>query len=142
MSIAVARFESPLPGQIAGYWVPPWEAVSPEPPAYDATGAVLRRAGETAPDAFLCLDLVRIEDVWYPLSEAGIYTYAHSSGLVAGEAWRFVTYPAGAPVEYEATPAEPLTAAEVAEQYGREAADRCRPNRAAVQIELRRVDRP
>lgn len=48
------------------------------------TGALLR-SGE------LALVLVYIETAWFPLSEAAIDTYLHTTGLAAGETWRFVT---------------------------------------------------
>lgn len=78
--------------------------------------------------------------MWYPLSEAGRYTYLHSSGLIYGERYRFVprTQPWATEVYEAADYGEFLEPAEVARLYGQEAAARARPDRKTVQFVLSR----
>lgn len=137
-----ARDDAPeeIPGQISGYWSAPWHDLPTAPPPYRPTGAVLKREGESGTDEFICLDLISHAFCWYPLSEAGALTYAHSSGLLNGEEWRFTHFDEhGRPTVFEVSLKEAIPPDEVARLYGNEAAKRTRPDRNALQLELRRV---
>lgn len=125
--------------QISGYWFAPHEEISATAPTYDPTGAVLPRLGETLGSGAISLDLIPIEFVWFPLSDAGAYTYRHSIGLLRGEKWRFVprdTTGTPWPTVYAAELAARLAPSEVEPLYGVEAARRARPEYNAVQIRL------
>jgi hypothetical protein len=132
-----------IDGQWSGSWLDPDRQPPPTQPMYRPTGAILRRAGETRLDEFLCLDLVRVETasgfVWVPLSEAGRYTYAHSLGLLQKDPWRLAVWDGAAVHVYEARYAESLPAERIRVLYGAEAQGRARPDRPAVQLHLRLV---
>jgi hypothetical protein len=129
-----------IPGQVLGIWIREGE---PLPRSEQApTGGLLPRQGsKLGADQFLALDLVQVQDIWLPLSEAGVYTHLHSSGLMAGEPWAFVTKPGdgSAPVVFDATfAAEKLSLVDVGANYGMAAADRARPDYGTMQLQLRR----
>ena len=128
-----------IPGQILGDWYGPYDTVPVAPPLHHRpTGAVLPH-GEPGPE-FVALDLVHLTDAWWPLSEAGRYTYKHSEGLLRGERWYFL---GRSGVLYEAAYAELLSSrARVETLYGAEAARRCRPDKPIVQLNLYQTTRP
>ncbi|HWO19438.1 MAG TPA: hypothetical protein VNO30_11710 [Kofleriaceae bacterium] len=129
-----------IPGQLLGVWIRGGEPL----PSADLfpNGAILPLPGaKPGPDSFLALDLVRVQDIWLPLSEAGVYTYPHSTGLVAGEPWAFVTRPddGSVPLVFDAMfAAEKLSLEEVGATYGATVADRARPDYRTMQLQLRR----
>jgi hypothetical protein len=83
---------------------------------------------------------VFIDGAWYPLSEAGLYTYAHSSGLVFGDRYRFVRADGSWGGEiYEVELADALEGGAVGEWYGHEAELRSFSDYPTVQLRLRRV---
>lgn len=132
--------EPRVPGQIDGYWFGAGAEIPTLPPAYDPTGALLCDGGDGLYDGALCLDLVKLEGAWYPLSEAGRYAYAHSSSMLRDERVRFV--PAGAPWAtsvYEAAYADSLESVQVAASYGAEAQARCRLDYPTVRLKLRKL---
>ena len=99
------------------------------------------RVNETLRDGGVLLVLIPIDYVWFPLSERGAFTYAHSSGLQRGETWRFVprAEPSGTwPTEYAAALAEPIVWQEVEKLYGVEAARRARIDARSLQVRVRR----
>jgi hypothetical protein len=128
-----------LPGQIFGVWK---SLTDPLPrPEHVPTGAVLPRLGEKLDDQSLALDLVQVQDVWLPLSEAGVYTYRHSTGLIGGEKWSFVTRPpdGSLPLVFDADfSGETLTSGEVHALYGPAGAERARTDYKTMQLRLRR----
>jgi hypothetical protein len=129
-----------IPGQVLGVWI---RGSEPLPrPEHVPTGAILPRQGSKLEvDELLALDLVQVQDIWLPLSEAGVYTYPHSSGLIAGEPWAFVAKPGegSASVVFDATFAtEKLSPVDVGASYGMAAADRARPDYGTLQLQLRR----
>lgn len=133
-------FHALLPGQVLGVWI---RAGSPLPdPHHAPTGSILPRVGGRLDVPVLsALDLVQVEDVWLPLSEAGLYTYSHSSGLQASEQWQFVTKPVQGlgPLVFDAMIHEDLLERDqVTALYGGPAAERVRPDRRTVQLRLRR----
>lgn len=77
--------------------------------------------------------------VWLPLSEAGLYTYAHATGLFHGDAWRFVAWDDAVVHEYRANLDETLDPFSVAGHYGQDAQDRVRLDKRTVQLRLRRM---
>jgi hypothetical protein len=127
-----------LEGQVSGYWIAPHASVPTEQPAWRPTGAVLPPEGSRLDAGATVLDLVPIDYVWFPLSEAGIHTYAHSAALASEEeGWRFV--PCGSPdypwpCVYSARLHGALPAQRVRELYGEQAAQRARGDFDAVQI--------
>jgi hypothetical protein len=134
-----------IEGQLSGYWLDRDRPVPPRP-TYAYTGAFLPRRDEKALVDFLCLDLVRVDAgpgpgfVWLPLSDVGRYTYAHSLGLLYGEAWRLVVYDCGGIVQkYEAAYGEALLPEQIACHYGDDAALRARQDYPTVQLRLRRL---
>lgn len=129
-------------GQISGIWIAPYEVVPATMPEWLPTGALLPRRGESLSAGAILLDLVPIDYVWFPLSLAGTYTYAHAAGLRRGEVWRFIPRDAAAtpwPTVYDATLGEPLDAALIEGLYGDEAARRARADEKSVQIRLTRA---
>jgi hypothetical protein len=82
-----------LARQESGFWFGPHEEIASGVPTWAPPGAMLPRLGEMLGDGAIVLDLVPIDYVWFPLSEAGAYTYAHSAGLLRGETWTFVCVP-------------------------------------------------
>jgi hypothetical protein len=121
-----------IPSQIEGYWVQP-QSASAAPSGWP-TGALLRTS-----DGTRALDLVFIERAWFPLSEAGLYSYPHLIGLQGGERWRFLRKGSDEAFEVELGPS--LTREEVAERYGPEAASRSRADHKTVQLFLRPLPR-
>lgn len=129
-----------IQGQVSGYWFAPHLEIPAEQPSYDPTGALLPRPGERLAHGARVLDLVRIERTWYPLSESGRYTYAHSLDLLHGERYRFI--PAGGEwgsEVYEIEYGESLEPKDIPGLYGPEAGRRARPDRRTVQLELTRL---
>jgi hypothetical protein len=134
-------------GQVAGYWFGPGERV-PRKPVGLPTGALLpARGSSVADDELLCLDLVPFQHFWIPLSEAGRYTYRHSSGILFDtQPWLFVPVPEATggrwPVKFLVSYGTPLERAAVEERYGKEVARRARPDVPAVQLRLKIQRRP
>jgi hypothetical protein len=129
-------------GQINGFWLDEVRAPFAAPPNYQPTGAVLPPVGLTNFHDFICLDLVPVQAgpsfVWLPLSEGGVYTYAHSFGMLYGEPWRFFYWDSqGVPCEYDATYESPIPPASIGLIYGFEAALRARQDQHAMQLHLR-----
>jgi hypothetical protein len=121
-----------IPGQIEGYWIGPGLPLT-ESPGWP-TGALLRsNDGERA------LDLVFVEQAWFPLSEAALYTYPHTTGLQGGERWCFLCK--GSTEVFEVALGPSLTRDEVQQHYGREASARSRPEHRTVQLLLRPLPR-
>ncbi|MFH0902900.1 MAG: hypothetical protein V2A73_19910 [Pseudomonadota bacterium] len=120
-----------------------WYSLASTPPTTlgCSTGAVLPRP-LSREDDFLCLDLVRMEDAWFPLSEAGLATYTHGQHLAEREGktgFAMASGSGGGIGLYEAVLAQPLRSRdEVMAFYGSEAARRSRPDRPTVQLHLRR----
>jgi hypothetical protein len=131
--------EPELPRQILGVWIRKGESMPS--PDHAPTGAILPRLGSSiSADELLALDLVQVQDVWLPLSEAGVHTHSHSIGLVGTERWAFVTKatPGVPSVVFGASFAEQkLSAADVEKLYGRTAADRARSDRLTMELKLR-----
>lgn len=120
-----------MSGQIDGFWYGPGEAIPRRPPSADATGAILRRNSSA-----LALVLIPLEFFWYPISEAAIYTYRHTTGMQNGERWTFVAKNDGQ--RFTCRLATSLrNPAELGNYYGAVAASRARPDQATVQIEAR-----
>ncbi|MBI5498149.1 MAG: hypothetical protein HY904_24315 [Deltaproteobacteria bacterium] len=143
----VLRSPHEMDGQLSGFWVGPGDDLRVRP-TYGPTGAILPRPGAPVLGEFLCLDLVTVDEFWCPLSEAGQYTYAHSSGLLRGQPWRFFRWPLQAtstsplttpPEKYVVTLAPPLPPDAVAGAYGQRAGELCRPDRKAVQLRVLRL---
>ncbi|HET7500598.1 MAG TPA: hypothetical protein VFK02_06325 [Kofleriaceae bacterium] len=128
-----------IPGQLLGVWFREHEPI----PSLDdvPTGGILLRR-DSRPDGrvLYTLDLVHVQDVWLPLSEAGVHTYQHSAGMLSGERWSFAMKPAESPtpVIFDAKLAEFLSPTAVAALYGPSAAERARPDYKTVQLELHR----
>ena len=116
-----------IPGQIEGYWIGPGLPLT-EPPGWP-TGALLR-----SNDGTRALDLVFVEQAWFPLSEAALYTYQHTTGLQGGERWYFLRK--GVPEVFEVSIGPSLTRGEVEHHYGREASARSRPDYKTLQLQL------
>jgi len=128
-----------IPGQLLGVW---FREREPLPgPEHAPTGAILPRK-DTKLDAkvVLALDLVHVQDVWLPLSEAGVHSYVHSNGMLSGERWSFVTKPTegSSPVVFDAKFTEALSSTAVTGSYGATAAERARPDYPTIQLELHR----
>lgn len=132
-----------IPGQFLGYWLEPGRPVAAIPTGIRETGAVLRRLDDQTSDNFECLDLVLVDAaamfIWMPLSDAGRYTYAHSSGLLRGEPWRFAARVAAGWVEYLASYSSSLQPSQLLFAYGAEAQARARRDIPAVQLRLRAI---
>jgi len=127
-----------LPGQVTGYWFGPREEIPPIVPGAP-TGAVLPALGKMI-DTEPCLDLIRVNYLWLPLSIAGAYTYAHSIGLQAGEKWRFVPSGENWPTIFLGELLQPLAPDKIRPVYGTDADARARHDRSAIQICLRRQE--
>jgi hypothetical protein len=124
-------FARDIPGQIEGYWIGPGDLT--EPSGWP-TGALLR-----SKDGSRALDLVFVEQAWFPLSEAALYTYQHTAGLQGGERWRFLCK--GSTEAFEVAIGPSLTRDEVEEHYGRDAAARSRPEYKTLQLQLTSLPR-
>ena len=120
-----------LSGQVLGDWFGPGE--QGEPRRGWPTGAILR-AGE------LALDLVYLEHAWFPMSEAALYIYQHSSGLLASEPWRFVTRTQPRTV-FRVSLGPAISRQQVVDSYGADAGARCRDDQLTVQLRLAQEDR-
>jgi hypothetical protein len=132
--------QTAIPGQIDGYWIRADAGVPALRPGYEPTGALLPREREALRTGATCLDLVFVEDAWYPLSEAGVYTYAHSSGLLYGERCLFVRADVQWASElYEAAYDDAIDSETVGRLYGHEAELRTRPDHPTMQLRLRRI---
>lgn len=138
-----ATEDDQLRGMISGLWLGPHANVPVRPPAF--VSAVLPRA-DTPPTAtaLTCLDLVRVDTIdppgrwaWLVLSEAGLYTYSHSSGLTVGETWKFVRWDGDQALVYAVDFDEPLPPEQIVATYGPEAFNRSRQDRNAIQLRLR-----
>jgi hypothetical protein len=132
-----------LERQIFGYWFGPDEDIPSEPSGYPTGAVLLPESSATLDrvDDVSCLDLVPVQNYWLVLSELGRHTYRHTSGLMAGEVWKFVPVRDAAgswPVAFEVTLAESLSPSEVGSRYGFEASTRVRADALAVQLRLRR----
>jgi len=129
-----------IPGQVLGIWIRGDESLPR--PEHVPTGAILPRQGTKPGDLqILALDLVQVQGLWLPLSEAGVYTYMHSKGLLGGESWAFVTRSSdsSASIVFDATlSAEKLSPVDVEANYGPQAAERARPDYRTMQLQLRR----
>ena len=91
-------------------------------------------------DEGLALDLVLLEGAWYPLSEGGVYAYAHTSALLREERYRFIVADENWPhTAFAVEFAEPLAPELVSERYGDEAGLRTRPSYMTVQLRLHRI---
>lgn len=122
----IAAATEDLAGQVLGDWLGPGEQV--EHRHGWPTGAILQSAD-------LALDLVYIERAWFPMSEAALYTYRHTAGLLAGEPWRFVarTHPR---TIFRVNLGPAISRELVVNRYGAEAGSRCRDDRLTVQLRL------
>jgi hypothetical protein len=120
-----------IPGQLEGDWILA-QSTSNTPKTAWPTGALL-----LSDDRSHALDLVFVESAWFPMSEAALYTYTHSFGLMGGESWRFVARNTNE--VFEVSMGTLLTKQEVAVRYGREAALRSRPDYKTVQLLVRRI---
>lgn len=132
-----------LERQVSGYWIAPHAAVPSQQPAWSPTGAVLPREGARLDASAIVLDLVPIDYVWFPLSEAGLHTYGHSAGLASEEeGWRFVPCTSAEhpwPCVYSAKLHHLLPADRVKADYGEDAAQRARDDYDSVQLALQRI---
>lgn len=127
-----ASAEPDIPGQCDGYWYLTREQIPATPPGHLPTGAVL-------PESRLdreaqCLDLVQLDDGWFPLSESGIYTYSHSSALHYDRECFFV--PVRSSIVYRAEIAGAIPFEEVERRFGSEAAARARRDRKTIVLRL------
>lgn len=127
-----------VPGQVNGYWFRSLDEIPPERPEYLPTGAVLPEEGRLSDDVE-CLDLVFVEGHALPLSEAGVYTYAHSGSLTYGDPYYFVPARHWGAV-YQAELRDPIEPGTITPRFGAAAANRARPDRKAVIVRLTRVD--
>jgi len=120
-----------IPGQIDGDWLAPQSPTSHERAGWPTGALLLSKDGAQA------LDLVFVESAWFPMSEAALYTYPHSTGLLGGESWRFVAR--GSNETFEIAIGASLTREEVTARYGREAGARSSPDDKTVQLLLNRL---
>ena len=128
-----------IPGQVEGYWFAEHQQPDAFRPLYRCTGAVLPVDGRLGEEG-LALDLVLLEGAWYPLSEGGLYAYAHTSALLRGERYRFIVADRDWPqTAFAVELAEPLAPEVVTERYGHEAGLRSRPSYLTVQLRLHRI---
>jgi hypothetical protein len=128
-----------LPGQLLGVWLRADEPL----PSFEGepTAAILpRQAPRPGDDVIYALDLVHVQDMWLPLSEAGIPAYVHAKALRDGERWSFVIaeIEGVSPIVFDAKLANALSPPEVTEAYGASVGERARPDHATIQLELRR----
>ena len=136
-------FERRVPRQVSGYWYSPDRDAPAVPPGFMATGAVLPAKGQLLDNAATCLDLVPVDDLWYPLSEQGVHSYDYARGLQREEAWAFA--PEASEVHpwatrYAARFVRFADAAVLEETYGVEAARRAAADRRYVELELVRAE--
>jgi hypothetical protein len=129
-----------LQGAVEGYWFGPEEALPAVAPGYRPTGALLPEVG-TSLEGGSCLDLVRFDDEWFPLSEAGAWTYAHSAELIRGRGYRFI--PVGDPwgKNVYAVEAEDWLddIDQIMSRFGAEVAARARTDYPALLVRARRI---
>ena len=127
-----------IPGQVDGYWFRSIDEIPAQPPEYLPTGAVLPEGGELS-EGVDCLDLVFVEGHALPLSEAGVYTYAHSGSLTYGDPYFFVPAQPWGTV-YQAELRDPIEPKTITSRFGAAASNRARPDRKAVIVRLTRFD--
>lgn len=131
-----------LENQVLGFWLDPGRPVPTSKPAYYPTGALLLPLNTSMASEFVCLDLVlipkwnEVDHCWVPLSEAGRYTYAHSLGLMHGEAWRLAIWHQSVRI-YEASFADSIPSKQIAALYGEPAAAAARSDYPSVQLRMR-----
>lgn len=131
-------FRREIEGQTSGFWYSEASQVPAEMPRTFPTGALLRRRGQKTLDGY-CMDLVQVDYVWYPLSEAGVYSYGHSAALVQGHKQVFVPVHSDAnrwPRLYRAQLAEYVKPSEIEKLFGAGAAERAREKYPSVQLRL------
>lgn len=129
-------------GQINGFWLDESHQPFVTPPNFLPTGAILPPLGLTDLSEFTCLDIVPVQVgqhiVWLPLSEAAVYTYAHSFGMFYGERWRFLCWGSDAlPREYDAAYTTMIPREAIGPLYGPVAEMRARQDYYAMQLHLR-----
>lgn len=140
-SLAPCEAPGEMAGQVMGYWYPDVKGIPETKPSWDPTGAILPRLDGTDAPELLALDLVLIEGGWYPLSEAGKYSYSHSLALIDGEKQYFVTVRPWAGSVFEVEWGPSLDPAALGGLYGEEAAARARKDKAILQLKLRRIQK-
>jgi len=123
-------FVREVAGQRTGYWFREGEVPS-ERPGYRPDGALL--PSQRDPDKRLVL--VEVDHAWYPLSEAALRTYSHTTQMHAGEAWVFVDAEDWKQAETLAFDALVPPASLAA--YGDDAARRAKPGARLVQVRVR-----
>lgn len=122
--------------QVDGYWYRATEDIPDAQPDYLPTGAVLPESLRLGDDE-ICLDLVQLDDGWFPLSESGMYTYSHSSNLKYGRECYFRPRSDGS--VFRVTLAGEVDRSEVARRFGVVAGDRARSDRKTILLRLTRV---
>lgn len=135
-------FQREIPGQVTGFWFgSSGHQVPSSMPSYFPTGAVLppyeKRLGSSA----VCLDLVPVDYVWFPLSEAGAYSYDHSADLIRQEERLFVPCDSPStpwPTVYVVRLERLIEATEIAKTYGRLAASLVRDGYRSIEVRLTR----
>lgn len=128
-----------VPNQITGFWYRSAAQVPPEMPSTLPTGAVLPQLGRSPWTGEDCLDMVQVDYVWYPLSEAGLYSYGHSADLTTGDGAVFVPVDSAAtpwPTVFAARLGNRIGAQEVEARYGAHARERAREDYPSVQVQL------
>jgi hypothetical protein len=133
-----------IAGQVTGFWFNSHSDIPTEMPGTVPTGAVIPPQGHRLGDGAPCLDLVLVDYQWLPLSEAGLDSYGHSSELVRGASMIFVplrTRVTPWPTLFTAKLAKSVSCDQVARLYGKEAAERARPDFSSVRVKLSRAKR-
>jgi len=125
-----------IPGQVDGYWFKGVADIPSRKPDYAPTGAVLPSGGKLDGDTS-CLDIFFVEGSSVPLSESGLYTYAHSGSLTYGDPYFFVPAEQWGSV-YRAVLGDMLEPSELKTEFGEVAAERARPDRKAITLRLTR----
>lgn len=123
-------------GQVNGDWYETADGAPDGDPDYLPTGAVLPESSELGDEGF-GLDLVQLDDGWFPLSVAGMYTYSHSSNLRYGRECYFKRRMSGS--VYRVELAGELDRNEVLRRFGVAAADRVRADRNTILLRLTRL---
>jgi hypothetical protein len=82
-----------------------------------------------------CLDLVAVENYWIPLSESGLYTYAHSTAL-ANERDAFFVPHATWPRTYAVKLIGRINQGEIAKRFDPEVAALARPDKPTLLLKL------
>lgn len=141
------RHDDHVDGMIPGLWLGPREQVPAKPTTLISAVLPRRDVAVSAATSLTCLDLVRVDAVvrhpgkwaWLVLSEAAVYTYVHTIGLMQNEKWRFVRWDRDRPIQYIASFERPLSPDVIAGAYGDEAFNRSRQDRNAVQLRLQQL---